>query len=43
MDLREIVWGGCGVDSPGSGEGSLARCCECGHEPSGSGGTELVS
>jgi hypothetical protein len=19
MDLREIVWGGCGVDSPGSG------------------------
>jgi hypothetical protein len=34
--------GGCGVDSPGSGWGSLADCCECGDEPSGSGATELV-
>jgi hypothetical protein len=35
--------GGCGVDSPGSGQGPLAGCCECGDEPSGSGATELVS
>jgi hypothetical protein len=42
MDLREIGWGVCGVDSPGSGQGSLAGCCECGDEPSGSGATELV-
>jgi hypothetical protein len=34
--------GGCGVDSPGSGQGPLAGCCECGDEPSGSGATELV-
>jgi hypothetical protein len=34
--------GGCGVDSPGSGWGSLAGFCECGDEPSGSGATELV-
>jgi hypothetical protein len=27
---------GCGVDSPGSGWGPVAGCCECGHEPSGS-------
>jgi hypothetical protein len=40
--LRRLV-GGCGVDSPGSGQGSLAGCCECGDEPSGSGATELVS
>jgi hypothetical protein len=31
------------VDSPGSGWGPLAGCCECGDEPSGSGATELVS
>jgi hypothetical protein len=31
------------VDSPGSGYGSLAGCCECGDEPSGSGATELIS
>jgi hypothetical protein len=30
------------VDSRGSGHGSLAGCCECGDEPSGSGTTELV-
>jgi hypothetical protein len=42
MDLREIGWG-CVVDSPGSGEGSLAGCCECGDELSGFGTTELVS
>jgi hypothetical protein len=41
MDLREIGLGG-GVDSTGSGWGSLAACCECGDEPSGSGATELV-
>jgi hypothetical protein len=29
------------VDSPGSGQGSLAGCCECGDELSGSGATEL--
>jgi hypothetical protein len=34
--------GPCGVDSPGSGCGPLAGCCECGDEPSGSGATELV-
>jgi hypothetical protein len=38
VDLREMVWG-CGVDSPGSGLGSLAGCCECGDEPSGCGAT----
>jgi hypothetical protein len=31
------------VDSPGSGQGPVAGCCECGDEPSGSGATELVS
>jgi hypothetical protein len=41
MDLWEIGWGG-GVDSPGSGQGPLAGCCECGDEPSGSGATDLV-
>jgi hypothetical protein len=43
MDLREIGWGGCGVDSPGSGYGPLVGCCECGDEPSGSGATQLVN
>jgi hypothetical protein len=38
-----LVGGGGGVDSPGSGWGPLAGCCECGDEPSGSGATELVS
>jgi hypothetical protein len=42
MYLKEIGWGGCGVDSPGSGQGPLAGCCECGDEPSGSGATQLV-
>jgi hypothetical protein len=38
-----LVWvGGCGVGSPGSGQGPLAGCCECGDEPLGSGATELV-
>jgi hypothetical protein len=31
-----------GMDSPGSGKGSVAGCCECGDEPSGSGARELV-
>jgi hypothetical protein len=30
------------VDSAGSDEGTLAGCCECGDEPSGSGATDLV-
>jgi hypothetical protein len=30
------------VDSPGSGHGPLAGCCECGDEPLGSDATELV-
>jgi hypothetical protein len=30
------------VDSPGSGKASMAGCCECGDEPSGSGATESV-
>jgi hypothetical protein len=43
MDLREIGLRGCGLDSTGSGQGSVAGCCECGDEPSGSCATELVS
>jgi hypothetical protein len=43
MDLREIGLGSCGLDSTGSGQGPVAGCCECGDEPSGSCGTELVS
>jgi hypothetical protein len=42
MDLGEIGWGGCGVDSTGSGQGPVAGCCECGDERAGSGATELV-
>jgi hypothetical protein len=42
MDHTERLAGGCGVDSPGSGQGRLEGCCECGDEPSGSGATELV-
>jgi hypothetical protein len=42
MDLREIGWGGGGVDSPGSGQGPLEGCCECGDELFGSGARELV-
>jgi hypothetical protein len=42
MDLREIGWE-VGVDSPGSGQGPVADCCECGDELSGSGGTDLVT
>jgi hypothetical protein len=41
MDLREIGWG-CGMDSPGSVQGSVVGCCEHGDEPSGSSATELV-
>jgi hypothetical protein len=42
-DLREItLGGGGGMVSPGSGYGSLAGCCECGDELSGSGTTELA-
>jgi hypothetical protein len=42
MDLRQTGWGGCELDSTGSGQGPVARCCECGDEPSGSCATELV-
>jgi hypothetical protein len=37
-----LAWGGCGLDSTGSGQGPVAGCCECGDEPSGSCATELV-
>jgi hypothetical protein len=44
MGLREIGGGWrVGVDSPGSGYGPLAGCCECGDEPSGSDAKELCS
>jgi hypothetical protein len=44
MDLREIgLGGGCGLESTGSGQGPVAGCCECGDEPSGYCGTEVVS
>jgi hypothetical protein len=42
MDVRETGFGGCGLDSTGSGQGPVAGCCECGDEPSGSCATELV-
>jgi hypothetical protein len=42
MVLREIGLGGCGLDSTVSGQGSVACCCECGDESSGSCATELV-
>jgi hypothetical protein len=38
-----LAWGGCGLDSTGSGQRPVAGCCECGDEPSGSCATELVS
>jgi hypothetical protein len=41
--LRRLAGRGYGVDSPGSGQGPLAGCCECGDETPGSGATELVS
>jgi hypothetical protein len=40
--LGDLLGGGGGVDSPGSGYGSLTGCCECGDEPLRSGATELV-
>jgi hypothetical protein len=43
MDLRETGLGGCGLDSTGSGQGSVASCCECGDEPPDSCATGLVS
>jgi hypothetical protein len=42
MDLGEIGFGGCGLDSTSSGQGPVAGCCECGDEPSGSCATELL-
>jgi hypothetical protein len=42
LDLREIGWG-CGVYLPGSGYGTVAGCCECCDEPTGSGATDLIS
>jgi hypothetical protein len=35
--------GGCSVDSPGSGQGQMAGCCEYVDEPPGSGATDFVS
>jgi hypothetical protein len=44
MGLREIgLGGGGGLDSTGSGQGTVAGCCECGDEPSGSCTTDSVS
>jgi hypothetical protein len=37
------LFGGCGLDSPGSGYIPVAVCCECGDEPSGSGATDFVT
>jgi hypothetical protein len=37
------LFGGCGLNWTGSGQGSVADCCECGDEPSGSCVTEFVS
>jgi hypothetical protein len=34
-NLREFGWGH-GLDRSGSGQGQVARSCECGHESSGS-------
>jgi hypothetical protein len=42
MDLREIGLRGCGLDSTGSGQGSVAGCCDCCDEPLGSCAAELV-
>jgi hypothetical protein len=41
--LGRLAWGGCGLDSTGSGQGPVAGCCDCGDEPSCSCATELVS
>jgi hypothetical protein len=41
--LGRLAWGGCGLDSTGSGQGPVAGCCQRGDEPSGSCATELVS
>jgi hypothetical protein len=44
QNRHKVDWVGmCGEDSPDSGQGQSAGCCECGDEPSGSGATELVS
>jgi hypothetical protein len=40
--LGRLAWG-CGLDSTGSGQGSVAGCGECSDEPSGSCTKELVS
>jgi hypothetical protein len=36
MDLTEIGWGNCGLEPPGSVQGSVAAYCEYGNEFSGS-------
>jgi hypothetical protein len=36
MDLREVGWGGHGLDPSGSEKGQVAGSCEYGDEPSGS-------
>jgi hypothetical protein len=42
MSVREIGWGGCGVDPFGSGYRPLVGCCEYGDDPAGSGAKDLV-
>jgi hypothetical protein len=42
MDLRKTGWGGGGLDSTGSGWGTVANCCECRDEPLGFCASELV-
>jgi hypothetical protein len=36
LNIREIVWGRCGLDESGTGLGPVADSCEDGNEPSGS-------
>jgi hypothetical protein len=40
--LGRLAWGGCRLDSTGSGQGPVAGCYERDDEPSGSCATELV-
>jgi hypothetical protein len=40
--LGRLAWGGCELESTGSGQGPVVGCCECGDESSGSCATELV-
>jgi hypothetical protein len=42
MDLREIGWRVCGVDSVDSEYGPVDSCCECGDEHLGSDTTQFI-